>query len=411
MDSCSFLSPTRLVVGRDSIEKTAELIKSYGGTSVLVACDPFIKKTMDLSGKVIKDLEAAGLKACEFTNMVVNPDIENVYEGLALARENGVDFLLAIGGGAVIDTCKAIAMGLPYDGDVWDFFIKHEDGTYWAPTKSTPIGVILTISATGSEASNSCVISKASENLKRFCDNDINRPVFAIENPELTLGLPPFQTACGCFDIMSHSLERYFGAQPENNELTDRICEAIFHTCLYCGKVLKEDPKNYDARASLMLAGTLSHNDLTGIGRRQDWASHPIEHELSAEFNVTHGAGMAVITIAWMKYVYNKNKDAHNLFLKWATRVMGVPMDFEDPDRTIRQGIQALEDWVRNIGLPTRIQELPRVEKHLDEDVLLKMAKRVRSGREDGTVGGVVRCTTKDIVNIFKIAQGDEIDE
>ena len=267
-----------------------------------------------------------------------------------------MDFLLAVGGGAVIDTSKSIAMGLPYDGDLWDFFIK-KDGVYKAPTKSTPIGVILTISATGSEASNSCVISKASENLKRFCDNDVNRPVFAVENPELTMTLPPFQTACGCMDIMSHSLERYFTPQTENMELTDRLCEAIFHTCLYCGRVLKDDPTNYDARASIMLAGTLSHNDLTGIGRIGDWATHPIEHELSAEFGVTHGAGIAVITLAWMKYVY---KEQRNIFLKWATRVMGVPMDFENPDRTIEQGIQALEDWIRYIGLPTTSTSCPR---------------------------------------------------
>lgn len=400
----SFLSNTEIVIGRDTVERTADLVKKYGGTSVLVACDPFIKKTMPLLDNVVNQLRQAGILVCEFSNIVVNPDIENVYEGLAIARENNVDFLLAIGGGAVIDTCKAIAMGIPYEGDVWDFFIKHDDGTYWAPKKSTPIGVILTIAATGSEASNSCVISKESENLKRFCDNDINRPKFAIENPELTLGLPPFQTACGCFDIMSHSLERYFGAQTENNEMTDRLCEAIFHTCLYCGKVLKEDPQNYDARANIMLAGTLSHNDLTGIGRAQDWVSHPVEHELSAEFGVTHGAGMAVIMLAWMKYVY-KEPAGRNLFLKWATRVMGVPMDFEEPDRTIHQGIQALEDWLRYIGLPTRMQNLPKVMKKLDEETIYRMAKRVRSGREDGSLGGVKRCYTEDFANIYRIAQ------
>ena len=400
MESCSFLSPTRLVIGRDSIEKTPDLIKSYGGHNVLVACDSFIKEKTDLLPRVTGMLRDAGLKAVEFSGIVVNPDIEQVYEGLALARKEGVDFLLAVGGGAVIDTCKAIAMGLPYDGDVWDFFIK-KDGVYKAPTKSTPIGVILTISATGSEASNSCVISKASENLKRFCDNDVNRPVFAVENPELTMTLPPFQTACGCMDIMSHSLERYFTPQTENMELTDRLCEAIFHTCLYCGRVLKDDPTNYDARASIMVAGTLSHNDLTGIGRIGDWATHPIEHELSAEFGVTHGAGIAVITLAWMKYVY---KEQRNIFLKWATRVMGVPMDFENPDRTIEQGIQALEDWIRYIGLPTRIHELPKVEKYLDDEVLWKMARRVRSGREDGSVGCVKKIFTEDIVNIFKLA-------
>lgn len=400
MNDCSFLSPTQLVIGRNSIEKTPELVKFYGGTTVLVACDTYFAENTDLLERVCGMLRDAGLKAFPFTGIKPNPDIGRVHDGVELGKKEGVDFLLAIGGGAIIDTCKAIAMGLQYDGDVWDFFIKHEDG-YWAPTKSTPIGVILTISATGSEASNSCVISKDDENLKRFCDNDINRPVFAIENPELTLTLPPFQTACGCMDIMSHSLERYFTPQTENMELTDRLCEAIFHTCLYCGRVLKEDPLNYDARANIMIAGTLSHNDLTGIGRTGDWATHPIEHELSAEFGVTHGAGIAVITLAWMKYVY---KEQRNIFLKWATRVMGVPMDFENPDRTIEQGIQALEDWIRYIGLPTRIHELPKVEKYLDDEVLYKMARRVRSGREDGSVGCVKRIYTEDVVNIFRLA-------
>ena len=400
MNSCSFLSPTRLVIGRDSVEKTPDLIKACGGSSVLVACDSFIKEKTGLLTRVVDLLNGAGLKTTEFSGIVPNPDIEQVYEGIALCRREGVNFLLAIGGGAVIDTCKAIAMGIPYEGDVWDFFIKHDDG-YWAPTKSTPIGVVLTISATGSEASNSCVISKSSEKLKRFCDNDVNRPVFAVENPELTMTLPPFQTACGCMDIMSHSLERYFTPQTENQELTDRLCEAIFHTCLYCGRVLKNEPDNYEARASIMVAGTLSHNDLTGIGRTGDWATHPIEHELSGEFGVTHGAGIAVITLAWMKYVY---KEQRNIFLKWATRVMGAPMDFENPDRTILQGIQALEDWIRYIGLPTRIHELPKVEKYLDDDVLYKMARRVRSGREDGSVGCVKRIYTEDVVNIFRLA-------
>ena len=400
MNSCSFLSPTRLVIGRDAIEKTPELIKDYGGTAVLVACDTFFAEHTDMLLRVCKMLEDDGLKAIPFTGIKPNPDIGRVHEGIELGRKEGVDFLLAIGGGAIIDTCKAIALGLKYEGDVWDFFIKHEDG-YWVPTKSTPVGVIQTIAATGSEASNSCVISKDDENLKRFCDNDINRPVFAIENPELTMTLPPFQTACGCMDIMSHSLERYFTPQTENMELTDRLCEAIFHTCLYCGRVLKNEPNDYDARASIMIAGTLSHNDLTGIGRTGDWATHPIEHELSAEFGVTHGAGIAVITLAWMKYVY---KEQRNIFLKWATRVMGIPMDFEKPDRTIEQGIQALEDWIRYIGLPTRIHELPKVEKYLDDEVLYKMARRVRSGREDGSVGCIKPIFTEDIVNIFKLA-------
>ncbi len=397
----SFLSPTEIVIGRNSVERTAELVKKYGGTKVLVHHDSTYIKECGFVDKVIDQLKEAGLAVTELGGVVPNPRLDLVYEGIDLCRENGVDFLLAIGGGSVIDSAKAIALGVPYDGDVWDFF-GEKDGGYKVPEKSMPIGVIVTIASTGSEASNSCVISKEEGDicLKRFCDNNINRPVFAIENPELTFTVPPFQTACGAVDIMSHSMERYFTPEKENMELTDRLCEAIFFTCMHCARILRDEPDNYDARASIMLAATLSHNDLTGIGRSGDWACHPIEHELSGEYNVTHGAGIAVITLAWMKYVY---KDAEPLFLKWATRVMGIQMDYEKPERTILQAIDALENFYRYIGVPVRLRELRGVE-NIDEDVMWKMARRVRSGREDKTVGCIRRLGTEDIVNIFKLA-------
>lgn len=401
MNNFTFLSPTRLVVGKDAEQETGKWIKENGGTTVLVHHDSGFMKQNGFVDKVIGILKNEGLKVVELGGVVPNPHLSLVYEGIELCKKEKVDFLLAIGGGSVIDSTKAIAMGLPYDGDVWDFFVEEDGVPHDVPTKSTPIGVILTIAATGSEASNSCVITKADENLKRFCDNDINRPVFAIENPEITMSLPPFQTACGVVDIMSHSFERYFTPEKENNVLTDYLCEAIFHTCMECGRTLMKDPKNYEARANVMVAATLSHNGLTGMGRTGDWAAHFIEHELSGEFfDVTHGAGLAVITPAWMKYVY---KDNMTLFLKWAARVMGVSMDYEDPEKTILEAIDRLELFFHSLGLTTKLTELPGVGE-IDEAVMEKMAKRVRVVHSDGAIGWVKKLYTKDIVEIFKLA-------
>ncbi len=401
MNDFTFLSPTRLIVGRKAEDQAGKWIKEYGGTKVLVHHDSGFMKQNGFIDRVIGQLKADGLEVVELGGVVPNPHLELVREGIELCKKEGVDFLLAIGGGSVIDSTKAIAMGLQYDGDVWDFFIEKDGEPLAVPVKSTPLGVILTIAATGSECSNSCVITKADENLKRFCDNDINRAKFAIEDPEVTMSLPPFQTACGVVDIMSHSMERYFTPEKENMVLTDYLCEAIFHTCMECGRILMDDPNNYEARANIMVASSLSHNGLTGMGRTGDWASHYIEHELSGEyFTVTHGAGLAVLTPAWMRYVYKENE---TLFLKWATRVMGVSMDYDKPERTILEAIDRLETFYKEMGMPTRLSELPGVE-NLDEAVMEKMAKRVRVMHPDGSVGGFKRLYTEDIINIFKMA-------
>jgi alcohol dehydrogenase YqhD (iron-dependent ADH family) len=399
MNNYTFLSPTRLIVGKKAEEETGKWIKAYGGSTVLVHHDSAYNKQCGLVDRIIGYIKDEGLNVIELGGVVPNPRLSLVSEGIKICRENKVDFLLAIGGGSVIDSAKAIAMGIPYDGDVWDFFIENNGTPLDVPTKSTPVGVVTTIAATGSEASNSCVITNG--DLKRFCDNDINRPVFAIANPELTMSLPKFQTACGIIDIMSHSFERYFCDEKSGNKLTDRLCEAIFHTCMDCAVTLMSNPGDYEARASIMVAAALSHNGLTGQGRNGDWSSHFIEHELSGEYDVTHGAGLAVITPAWMKYVYRYNPD---LFLKWATRVMGVSHDFDNPQNTILEGIRRLESFFESLGIPTRLSRMPNVPD-VTEDVMYKMAKRVRIVNDDGTVGSVKRLNTEDIVNIFKLAK------
>lgn len=404
MNNFTFLSPTRLIVGKGEENNVGFWINQYGGHKVLLHYGGQSCKKTGLFDRVVKSIIGAGLEYIELGGVVPNPHLDLVYKGIELCQRENVDFILAVGGGSVIDSAKAIAMGLKYDGDVWDFYATKGNSPLAVETQPCmPVGVVLTIAATGSEASNSSVITKADEQLKRFCDNDFHRPVFAIENPELTMTLPQFQTACGIIDIMSHSMERYFTDEPYGNDLTDYLCEAIFKTCMDCGRKLKADPNNYDARASIMVASTLSHNGLTGLGRHNggDWCSHFIEHELSGEFNVTHGAGLAVITPAWMKYVYKKNIP---IFLKWATRVMGVSNDYENPELVILEAIDRLEDFFHSLGIPTRLHDMPDVGT-IDKNTMYKMARRVRVTNSDGTVGTLMRLSTEDIVHIFELAQ------
>ena len=268
-----FCSPTKIVLGRGAEAKAGQLIKNCGGGRVLVHHSGGHAVRSGLIDRVLKAIHNAGLYCIELDGVVPNPRLDLVHKGIDLCRREKIDFILAVGGGSVIDSAKAIAMGVPYDGDVWNFFSENKGEVKDVPKKSLPIGVVLTIAATGSEASNSCVITKSDEKLKRFCDNDINRPRFAIENPELTMSLPKFQTACSITDIMSHSFERYFTAEKGGNELTDRLCEAVFITCMRCADVLMASPDDYDARANVMLASSLSHNGLTGMGRSGDWSS------------------------------------------------------------------------------------------------------------------------------------------
>ena len=402
MNNFCFLSPTKLIVGKDTELQTGKAIKQAGGSRVLVHHSGGHVKKSGLLDRVLNSLKEEGLEYFELDGVVPNPRLSLVYKGIELCRKEKVVFILAIGGGSVIDSSKAIAMGLPYEGDVWEFFIEDNGVVHDVPTKSTPIGVVLTIAATGSEASNSCVITNEKEKLKRFCDNDINRPVFAIENPELTMSLPPFQTACSIVDIMSHSFERYFTPEKGGNELSDRLCEAIFLTCMSCAEALLENPRDYDARANIMVASTLSHNGLTGIGRSGDWSSHFIEHELSGEYDVTHGAGLAVITPAWMKYVWRDNPE---IFMKWATRVMGICPEGKSQEQVVLEAVAALEVFFNKLGLPTKMSEMPEIKGEVTEEAMLRMAKRVRITNNDGTVGGLKKLNTEDIVNIFKLAK------
>ena len=311
-----------------------------------------------------------------------------MYEGIDLCRKEKVDFILALGGGSVIDSGKAIALGVKYDGDFWDFYEGKE------ATDALPVGTVLTIAAAGSEGSTSSVITKEEGMLKRGAGGEALRPVFSILNPEFTCSLPPYQTAAGATDIMVHVTERYFSNTKEV-EITDRLCEAVLKTMIKEVPRVIADPNNYDARANIMWAGMVAHNDICGVGREQDWSSHDIEHELSAFYDVAHGAGLAVITPAWMKYVVKKNRDK---FVQFANRVWGVDIDFEHPELTAMEGIHRFQSFLKSIGMPTTFKELGAKE----EDIKA-MAAHI-GVTKDNLLGNYVQLDIDDIEAIYRLA-------
>jgi alcohol dehydrogenase YqhD (iron-dependent ADH family) len=351
MNNFSFCRPTDFLFGRDTETHTGEMVKKHGGTKVLVLYGGGSVVRSGLLGKVKKSLDEAGVTYMELGGVKPNPRAELVYEGIDLCRKNGLDLILAVGGGSVIDTAKAIGNGVPYDGDFWDF---HSGKA--VPTVSVPVGVVLTIAAAGSEGSNSCVINKTIDGVvkKKGCNTQTNVPAFAIMNPELTETLPPFQTACGACDIMCHVMERYF-TNTKDVELTDAMCEAVLRTMVAMFPRVMKDPHDYEARANIMWAGTIAHNNILGVDREQDWGSHRIEQELSAFYDVAHGAGLAVVLPAWMEVVMS-----HNVmrFAQFANRVFGCAMDFEHPERTAKAGIAALRALWGAAGLPLNFKQL-----------------------------------------------------
>lgn len=312
--------------------------------------------------QVRTSLENAGLEYVEQKGIRPNPRDTEVYEGIDLARRHGVDFLLAVGGGSVIDSAKAVALGAGYDGDFWDFYGGHQ-----TPATVLPLGVVLTIPAAGSEGSGNSVITKVDGKHKISVRYPMHlRPRFAVMNPELTYTLPWFQTACGVVDMLCHIFERYFSNTP-STELPDSIAEAIMKQVMQTALVLKDHPRDYDARACIMWASTLAHNGLCGTGKEEDWSSHRLEHELSAWHDVAHGAGLAVMVPAWMEYVSEKNPAK---VMKFAENVMGINPQGKTPQTLCRLGIEALKDFYHTLGLTTSIRQLIGGEP--DVDMLVK---------------------------------------
>ena len=393
MKDFTYYAPTRIVFGKESEEKLPQLIQQYGGKRVLVHYGGGSAKRSGLLDKVFTMLDDAGIAYVELGGVVPNPVLSLVKEGIDLCQKEKVDFILAVGGGSVIDSSKAIGYGVGYDGDVWDFW----DGKA-VPQSCLPIGVVLTIPAAGSEMSSSCVITNEDGMLKRGVNSDLCRCKFAIMNPERTYTLPPFQTAAGATDIMMHTMERYF-SKYEDAMLTDAIAEALLRTVMKATKAVLAKSDDYTSRAAIMWAGSLSHNDLTECGTEKDFACHKLEHELSGLFGVTHGAGLAAIWGSWARYVMNRHMDR---FVKFATEVMGVPKDhIEKPLATATTGVRNLENFFHEIGMPTNIPEL--IGREATEEEIQKLVDKCSRGGKI-TIGAMEVLKAEDMTAIYQMA-------
>lgn len=349
MFNFTYHTPTQVVFGRGAEEHTGALVKAQGCKKVLIHYGGGSVVRSGLLDRVKAALDREGVAYIELGGVVPNPRLSLVYQGIELGRKEGVDFILAVGGGSVIDSSKAIAYGLAEEADVWELYDRARTAK-----ACLPVGVVLTIAAAGSEMSNSSVITKDEGGIKRGYNDDICRPRFAVMNPELTATLPAYQTASGCVDILMHTMERYFTPNGTMN-ITDALAEGLMRTVMKNAVILRDDPQNYDARAEIMWAGSLSHNGLTGCGSDGgDWACHGLEHEMGGMFDVTHGAGLAAVWGSWARYVY---RDCPDRFIKFAVNVMGVE-DGGAPEETAVRGIEAMEDFYRSIRMPTCFSEL-----------------------------------------------------
>lgn len=387
----NFYTPTYFEFGRGKERMVGELIQRFGGKKVLVHYGGGSVVKNGLLSRVEKYLDEANVSYIKLGGVKPNPESDLVYNGIRLCKGNDIDFVLAIGGGSVIDSAKAIAAGVVYEGDFWNFF---RDKDREVVKKSLPVGVILTIAAAGSEGSPSMVITHSDLKLKRGnIKCDVVRPKFAIMNPEFTLTLSSYQTACGIVDIMTHVLERYF-SNIKDCIVTDRLCEAILKAVMECGKRLIENPNDYEARANIMWASTLAHNNMCGVDREQDWASHKIEHELSAKYGIAHGAGLAVVVIKWMRYVSKRNPDK---FREFGKNVFGIRTDlFGTDDDYIEIGIQKLQEFWLSLGMPSSLEELGYQEEDLDDLV------EYVDYTDEGTIGNYVKLGREDVRKIYE---------
>lgn len=388
MENFVFQNPTKIIFGKGTERNVGEEISIYSKKILLHYGGASIKKT-GLYDKVINSLNEAGVEYIELSGVKPNPRLSLVREGIKLCRDNGINFILAVGGGSVIDSAKAIAFGVPYNGDVWDLFLGKD-----VVKEALPLGTVLTIPAAGSEASTGCVITNEEGLFKRAVNSELIYPRFSILNPELAFTLPKYQVACGITDMMAHLMERYF-TNVTKVELTDRLIEANLKTIINNGpKLIKEN--DYDAWAEVMWSGTIAHNNLLNTGRVGDWASHDIEHELSGIYDVAHGAGLAVVFPAWMKYVY---KHDINRFVQFAVRVWNVENDFCEPEKVALEGIKRLELFSQSIGMPTTLATLG-----VPYDRLNEMAEK-GSNSDKSKLGNFVKLGKADIFNILQLAK------
>ncbi len=392
MENFAYYTPTKVVFGKGAEKQAGELVKEQGCRKVLVHYGGGSAVRSGLLDRIYSSLDENGISYISLGGVVPNPRLSLIYRGIDMCRKEGVDFILAVGGGSVIDSAKAIGYGMANEGDVWDFY----EGLRTAQD-CLPIGVVLTISAAGSEMSNSSVITKEEGWLKRGYKSDLCRPRFAVMNPELTVTLPKYQTSCGCVDIMMHTMERYFNMS-DNMELTDGISEHLLRTVMKNAEILMDDPENYNARAEVMWAGSLSHNGLTGCGTDGgDWACHQLEHELGGMFDVAHGAGLAAVWGSWARYVMDARPER---FARFAVNVMGVIPGGNDQETALK-GIEAMEDFYRRIEMPVCIRDMGIL---LTEEQMRKLAEKCgHFGRR--TVGCVKKLTEEDMYQIYVLAR------
>ena len=391
MNAFDFYSPTYFVFGKDRENEAGKYVKKFGGTRVMLVYGGQSAKKTGLLDRIKASLDSEGLFSIEFGGVKPNPRSGLVYEGIEKARAEKIDFLLAVGGGSVMDTAKSIAMGVPYNGDFWDFFSGS------VPETALPVGVVLTIAASGSEGSPNAIITNEKTLEKTAAEADCIRPKFSIMDPALTESLSPFQTACGVTDIISHAFERYFTNTPDV-ETTDRLLEGVVLSMIHEGRRVMKDPHNYEARANIMWAGMVCHNDIMGIGRKQDWNSHHLEHVLSAVYDCPHGAGLSVIMPAWMKYCVEHHENA-NRFVQMATRIFGCQLDLDDPRQTAREGVAAFETFLKELGMPLTFAEIGA--KAEDIEKLVEM-----NGIGDGITGGYVGLDKAAHFEIYETAAG-----
>lgn len=389
MDNFTFYSPTYFVFGKDEEHNAGKYVARFGGTKVLIHYGGGSVVRSGLLDRIKNSLEMEGISYVELGGVKPNPRSGLVYEGIDLCRKKGIDFILAVGGGSTIDSAKAIAAGAVYDGDFWDFYQGKP------VEKALPLGTVLTIAAAGSEGSPDSVITNENGMYKRGASGEGFRPAFSILNPALTQTLSAFQTACGITDIMAHLFERYF-TNTKEVEVTDRLIEGLLLTMIHEGPRVIADPDHYEARANIMWAGMMAHNNSCGVGRSQDWASHDIEHEISALSDCAHGAGLAVVFPAWMTYTYK-----HDVmrFAQAASRVWGCNMDFSNPERTALEGIERFKYFLKSIGMPATLAELDATE-----DAIPQMAHTCCYGDgRTGHIGGFVSLGEEDITAIYRL--------
>ncbi len=391
MKDFQFYTPTKVYFGKDGQKDVGEIIGAYGYKKILLHYGKGSIKKTGLYDQVVDSLRENNIEFIEFGGVEPNPKLNMVKEGAQICKKEEVDLILAVGGGSVIDSAKAIGVAALTDIDPWQFSLKKA-----VPTKAIPVATILTLSASGSEMSASAVITNEDKQLKRGFNSDFNRPLFSILNPELTYSVDKFQTGCGIVDIMAHTLERYF-TQSKDVDLTDRIAEGLLKSVIDAGKVAIKNPNDYEARATLMWAGSLSHNDLTGAGREYFFTCHQLEHELTGIYDfLAHGAGLSIIFPAWAKYIYKYNIDR---FCQYAHRVWNIDINFDNPQETALKGIMAMEDYFKSIDMPVRLSEVNITDEKFEE-----MAEKCTNfGKR--TLPTYIPLGKKEIIEIFELCK------